>query len=600
MTTTLDAVLEYYSTTYGQWVPTTITATDAETGAVELSVKPGAWLTPEEKSKKLRWGVYMPDTNQNEKGEQPEFKTLTATPSKINQFDATISPAGCPDLQALGRKLSHQNFESSYSCPHCGVDGIVSFEAAVQHCASIIAQQTLPMNQLISAEKDSGDETESTCHSDGGMPHSSEDEKVMQQVYCSPQIEQSHCSPDCGAEQLPSFQGAVDHCAAEPTVAVQVDAPIRASEASESSDHCMNPGVEEVHAEIQYQYYSSTFDKWIDANVVAVDAETGAIELDVKRGCWLSPADCQAKLRKVVISKGVPSTEDAKTLSAAAAAAPSSALETCTTAAAAESPAAAPLPAVEGEPVAFDDQGRPTIVRQVDPQTGAGRTIAINRDGRTCAFGKSTLASAVSSDEAKLLAWLESLTDLELQALVHESGRQLIQGSQTYHHFMNKLQKFQERCHYEYFGLSENCSDKELDNAYKKMAIRMHPDKNGGTEDAKTRFQLMKEKYEGLKERRLAARSAATGAGKEEPEDSSEESSNEEKKEQEQPSRQEAYDEDEPQLGEKEGKKNNTSLSYDPDDRESMRETALKMLGQLKTIETSLPNLMQEIGRLGL
>merc|ERR1712232_681189 len=33
------------------------------------------------------------------------------------------------------------------------------------------------------------------------------------------------------------------------------------------------------------------------------------------------------------------------------------------------------------------------------------------------------------------------------------------------------------------------------------MAKKMHPDKNGGTEDAKHRFQIMKEKYENLKNR---------------------------------------------------------------------------------------------------
>merc|ERR1712216_388263 len=127
-------------------------------------------------------------------------------------------------------------------------------------------------------------------------------------------------------------------------------------------------------------------------------------------------------------------------------------------------------------------------------------------------------------------------------------------------------------------------------------AIRMHPDKNGGTEDAKMRFQTMKEKYEGLKERRMAAQSASEDANRKGHEEESEEQPTEEETNQEESSRQEAYDEDEPQSKEEKSKKN--SLSYDPDDRESMRETALKMLGQIKTIEASLPDLMQEIGRL--
>lgn len=36
---------------------------------------------------------------------------------------------------------------------------------------------------------------------------------------------------------------------------------------------------------------------------------------------------------------------------------------------------------------------------------------------------------------------------------------------------------------------------------YRKLAKKMHPDKNGGTESAKNRFQAMKERYEALKKK---------------------------------------------------------------------------------------------------
>merc|ERR1719356_1620277 len=59
-----------------------------------------------------------------------------------------------------------------------------------------------------------------------------------------------------------------------------------------------------------------------------------------------------------------------------------------------------------------------------------------------------------------------------------------------------------EHLNYIYFGLTADASDKDLDNAYRKLAKKMHPDKNGGTEEAKKRFQQMKERYEAIKRKR--------------------------------------------------------------------------------------------------
>ena len=51
--------------------------------------------------------------------------------------------------------------------------------------------------------------------------------------------------------------------------------------------------------------------------------------------------------------------------------------------------------------------------------------------------------------------------------------------------------------------LSASPTESEFDNSYRKLALRLHPDKNGGTEQAKKRFQHMKERYETLKKRRM-------------------------------------------------------------------------------------------------
>merc|ERR1719188_2712542 len=62
-----------------------------------------------------------------------------------------------------------------------------------------------------------------------------------------------------------------------------------------------------------------------------------------------------------------------------------------------------------------------------------------------------------------------------------------------------------------FFGLSLEASDKDVDNAYRKKARQMHPDKNGGTDEAKKRFQEMKERYEELKKKRSAVSTPSSG-----------------------------------------------------------------------------------------
>merc|ERR1712110_1286492 len=62
-----------------------------------------------------------------------------------------------------------------------------------------------------------------------------------------------------------------------------------------------------------------------------------------------------------------------------------------------------------------------------------------------------------------------------------------------------ELQRIKEKFSWGYFGLTEGATEKELETAYRALAKKMHPDKNGGTEDAKQRFQNMKERYEALK-----------------------------------------------------------------------------------------------------
>ncbi len=61
------------------------------------------------------------------------------------------------------------------------------------------------------------------------------------------------------------------------------------------------------------------------------------------------------------------------------------------------------------------------------------------------------------------------------------------------------------RDYYEVLGISRDASDQELATAYRKLAIKYHPDSNPDDEDATTRFKEAAEAYEVLNDREKRA-----------------------------------------------------------------------------------------------
>lgn len=151
------------------------------------------------------------------------------------------------------------------------------------------------------------------------------------------------------------------------------------------------------------------------------------------------------------------------------------------------------------EPVAFHEDGKPCILRQVDLQTGVGHTVVVELDGTCHTFGQTSLMSTLKSTEEELVVWLDALEDLLLRGLVHELGQTLLEGSHKLKALQKERKKFERQANLDFFGLSADATEKEIDNSYRKMARILHPDKNGGTEAANSRFQDMKLRYEALK-----------------------------------------------------------------------------------------------------
>ncbi|MDR0678520.1 MAG: molecular chaperone DnaJ [Holosporaceae bacterium] len=54
--------------------------------------------------------------------------------------------------------------------------------------------------------------------------------------------------------------------------------------------------------------------------------------------------------------------------------------------------------------------------------------------------------------------------------------------------------------YYKILGVSESATDEEIKKAYRKMAIKFHPDKNKGDKEAESKFKSVNEAYETLKD----------------------------------------------------------------------------------------------------
>ena len=53
---------------------------------------------------------------------------------------------------------------------------------------------------------------------------------------------------------------------------------------------------------------------------------------------------------------------------------------------------------------------------------------------------------------------------------------------------------------YEILGVARGCDDKELKGAFRKLAMQLHPDRNGGDQTAEVKFKEINEAYEILKD----------------------------------------------------------------------------------------------------
>ena len=64
----------------------------------------------------------------------------------------------------------------------------------------------------------------------------------------------------------------------------------------------------------------------------------------------------------------------------------------------------------------------------------------------------------------------------------------------------------EKRDYYEVLGVSKNASDDEIKKAYRKLAVKYHPDRNPGDKEAEAKFKEINEAHEVLSDKQKRAR----------------------------------------------------------------------------------------------
>lgn len=100
--------------------------------------------------------------------------------------------------------------------------------------------------------------------------------------------------------------------------------------------------------------------------------------------------------------------------------------------------------------------------------------------------------------EATMRRWISSLSVWHLKGFEQELLFRVSDIWKEYESCNTQLENYLENNDYIFFGLDRTARQSDLDKAFRRLAKLMHPDKNGGSEEAKAKFLDLKKRHEAL------------------------------------------------------------------------------------------------------
>eukprot|EP00931_Biecheleriopsis_adriatica_P022209 TRINITY_DN14338_c0_g1_i1.p1 TRINITY_DN14338_c0_g1~~TRINITY_DN14338_c0_g1_i1.p1 ORF type:complete len:570 (+),score=119.56 TRINITY_DN14338_c0_g1_i1:82-1791(+) len=135
-------------------------------------------------------------------------------------------------------------------------------------------------------------------------------------------------------------------------------------------------------------------------------------------------------------------------------------------------------------------------VFMVETKTGETAVMVERQDGKRWRFMRNSIDFELACTADALQAWLDGICTEQLPGLLTLLANEVNTRGESLKAAEKDRDALRGTEDYDFFGLDGNeCSDKDIERAYRRKSTQLHPDKGGDEES----FNQMREKYEQLK-----------------------------------------------------------------------------------------------------
>lgn len=176
-------------------------------------------------------------------------------------------------------------------------------------------------------------------------------------------------------------------------------------------------------------------------------------------------------------------------------------------------PASAPAPPGDGAQVVetqAEQKGR-TDVTCYRMFTAEGSFICVEdkESGKRWRFDQKSIDFELACEADALQEWLQSIQTRQLPGLLMLLAGDVNDRANTLKELKAEQASLRQTEDYEFFGLDGECTDKQIERAYRQLSTKLHPDKGGDEES----FTDMRRRYDQLKALRCDDTTGTQGSG---------------------------------------------------------------------------------------